>query len=333
MSSPPASGTRILFVYDRVLSSFMARDWSILSHTWPDSKQFRWRGWRDVARLGHEAARSDLVFCWFGAAHAVAALLVTCGRQPVVVVAGGWDVARLPGIRYGAHVSWGLHHVSRFLFGRARRVLAVSEFTHREAVEHAGVTPERLVTVYHGFDPAAWPQAGGPRPLDVVTVSGSHALVKGIDLVIDTAERMPDLRFEVVGPVPGRELRAYMKALPANLTFTGPLSGEAFKDRLRSAKVCFQPSRQESFGCAVAEAMLCGCLPVVARRGALPEVLGEAGVLVDEMRPQEFERGIRRALSATDEDRRRVRNRIVTTFPIEAYADRLVRAVREALTS
>jgi len=165
----------------------------------------------------------------------------------------------------------------------------------------------------------------------VVTVSGTDALEKGIDLVIDTAARMPDLRFEVVGPSPGDELKSYMESLPVNLTFTGRLSGEAYRVKLQSAKVCFQPSRQESFGCAVAEAMLSGCVPVVSNRGALGEVLGADGVLVDRMLPQEFERGLRRALASGDAERARVRTRIVSHFHIETFTSRLLGSIREAL--
>lgn len=331
MSSAPASRARILFVYDRALSTFMARDWALISKTWPLSTLFRWRGWRDFPRLGHEAARSQLVFSWFGAAHALAAAVATCGRTPHVVVAGGWDVARLPDIDYGAHTSWWRHELSRFLFGQATRVLAVSEFTRAEAVRHAGVSPERLITVHHGFDPDAWPETTGARPLDVVTVSGTHALVKGIDLLIDTALRMPDVSFEVVGPTPGRELQAHMQSLPANLKFVGSLSGEAYRAKLQSARVLFQPSRQESFGCALAEAMLCGCIPVVSKRGALPEVLGDTGRQVDFMLPQEFERALRWALSADSTERTRVRERIVSRFHMRDYAERLYAALREAM--
>ena len=328
---PAASQQRILFVYDRVLSSFMARDWSILSRAWPNSEAFCWRGWRDAFRLGQKAAQSRLVFCWFGAAQALASVLVTAGRVPVIIVAGGWDVANLPEIRYGAHASFWRHHVSRFLFARAKRVLAVSEFTRGEALRHAGVDPEKLFTVYHGFDASVWAAGHGSRTLDVVTVSGSHAMVKGIDLVIDTAQRLTDLRFEVVGPRPGRELQQYLSDLPPNLTFTGPLSGEAYLAKLQSAKICFQPSRQESFGCAVAEAMLCGCIPVVSNRGALPEVLGAVGWKVDRMLPQEFERAIRAAVAATDDDRLLVRRRIAEAFAMDTYAHRLTTLVREVL--
>jgi glycosyltransferase involved in cell wall biosynthesis len=56
------------------------------------------------------------------------------------------------------------------------------------------------------------------------------------------------------------------------------------------------PSTYEGFGLPLLEAMACGC-PVVANRlTAIPEVVGEAGLLVDEATPEAFADGILRIL-------------------------------------
>ena len=57
-----------------------------------------------------------------------------------------------------------------------------------------------------------------------------------------------------------------------------------------------QASRHEGFGLAVAEAMLAGCVPVVMNVTAMPEVVGDAGVLIESQRPEDVAEGIRRAL-------------------------------------
>ena len=59
-----------------------------------------------------------------------------------------------------------------------------------------------------------------------------------------------------------------------------------------------QASRHEGFGLAVAEAMLAGCVPVVMNVTAMPEVVGDAGVLIESQRPEEVADGVRRALGA-----------------------------------
>jgi glycosyltransferase involved in cell wall biosynthesis len=51
------------------------------------------------------------------------------------------------------------------------------------------------------------------------------------------------------------------------------------------AQGLFFPSVYEEFGIPVCEAMACGCPPVVSQTGALPEVAGDAGLIVDPFNP------------------------------------------------
>ena len=83
---------------------------------------------------------------------------------------------------------------------------------------------------------------------------------------------------------------------PANVEFTGWLSDEELLDVYRRAAVYVQASRHEGFGLAVAEAMLAGCVPVVMNVTAMPEVVGDAGVLIESQEPDAVAAGIARAL-------------------------------------
>ena len=62
----------------------------------------------------------------------------------------------------------------------------------------------------------------------------------------------------------------------------------------RRASVYVQASWHEGFGMAVAEAMLAGCVPVVRDAGAMPEVVGDAGVLIAGSEPEQIAEGVRR---------------------------------------
>ena len=82
---------------------------------------------------------------------------------------------------------------------------------------------------------------------------------------------------------------------------------------------------------SVAEAMLAGCIPVVARAGALPEVVGEAGVQLDRADPEAIADAVRHALAAADDQRRRARERVLERFPVSARRDGLFAAIEEAI--
>jgi glycosyltransferase involved in cell wall biosynthesis len=95
--------------------------------------------------------------------------------------------------------------------------------------------------------------------------------------------------------------------------------------------VYVQASRHEGFGLAVAEAMLAGCVPVVVNATAMPEVVGDAGVLIDSQQPREVAEGVRRALNLGPDAARRARQRILTAFPMESRREGILRVVDEAL--
>ena len=96
----------------------------------------------------------------------------------------------------------------------------------------------------------------------------------------------------------------------------------------RRASVYVQASRHEGFGLAVAEAMLAGCVPVVMNVTAMPEVVGDAGVLIDSQRPEDVAAGVRRALELGPEAGARARERILTAFPMREPPRRAARDSR-----
>ena len=103
-------------------------------------------------------------------------------------------------------------------------------------------------------------------------------------------------------------------------------------DRLLSRAAAYvQPSRHEGFGMSVAEAMLAGCIPVVTPAGALPEVVGDAGVVVAGHSAQDVADGVQEALARGPDDRRRARERVLAEFPMQARREGLWRVVEEAL--
>jgi alpha-1,3-rhamnosyl/mannosyltransferase len=77
----------------------------------------------------------------------------------------------------------------------------------------------------------------------------------------------------------GPRLRARAEALGLDVRFLGHLSPDELRGAY-SACACFvHAGAIETFGLSVLEAMACACAVVAARGGAVPEVVGEAGLL------------------------------------------------------
>ena len=114
------------------------------------------------------------------------------------------------------------------------------------------------------------------------------------------------------------------------MRLTGWLEDEQLESLLTHARVYVQPSKHEGFGVSVAEAMLAGCVPVTTRAGALAEVVGDTGVLLDDSDPRTVALGVREALhlGTAEVARRRVRER----FSVEQRRDGLFALLDELLS-
>ena len=121
----------------------------------------------------------------------------------------------------------------------------------------------------------------GPRDREVLFL-GRLVSDKGVDLLLQALGKTPAT---IVGDGPEREaLEAMAKRLDLNVNFLGMKRGEELVKLLNSHKLLVVPSRwQEPFGVVALEAIACGCVPVVANVGGLPEAVGNAGVVYDDL--------------------------------------------------
>jgi glycosyltransferase involved in cell wall biosynthesis len=185
---------------------------------------------------------------------------------------------------------------------RAARVIAVSESTKRDLIAR-GIPEERVVAIPNGV--------GAPFGQD-----GPHVNGQPYALVVGSLERRKDpvtaveglslldsdeLRLVFAGPDRGdrsaAKEAAARRGLDRRVEFTGHVSGEELAALYRGAACLVFPSRHEGFGLPVLEAMACGTPVVATRVGALPEVAGDAAILVEPGNPVELAGGIERALA------------------------------------
>ena len=174
---------------------------------------------------------------------------------------------------------------ARYAYGHAARVLPVSQFL-ADAIRAYGVevpfevVPNAVDTSLFFPSRAGRKKDGTRRLIFVGNLEPSRE--KGFPTLLEALARLgrrrADWHLDVLGA--GREQASYEETaavlgLRNQLTFHGSRSKQAVAELMRSADLLVLPSRVETFGAAVAEALVSG-LPVVATAvGGIPELVDE----------------------------------------------------------
>ncbi len=181
---------------------------------------------------------------------------------------------------------------------RAVRVLCNSEATAREVHGRLGVPVRHLEVIRLGFNP------GHLRPLEqqrepFLLVLGRHDPHKNLMRVLkafalacsNQHSATRDLELRLVGPH-DRRYTPRLQAFAAELGIAGRcrwipwVSDEERLQLLNRCQALVITSLWEGFGLPALEAMACGTTLIAANAGALPEVIGDAGLLVDPRQPK-----------------------------------------------
>jgi glycosyltransferase involved in cell wall biosynthesis len=324
---------RLLYVHSRK-ASFVAIDRDILAERFEIEDLYQPGRVPNPLAVIRGVLKADLVFGWFASWHTFLPItLAWLLRKPSVMVIGGFDTANMPEIGYG-HQRGGLRrHASRWIFRRATRLITNSSYSLSEIERNTPIPPERVTVVHHGV-PDPFKQAPGEKERSALTVGAidrSTLVQKGQLPFVQAASELPDVRFVFAGKWLDDAVDELRAVAPPNVELTGWLSDDELHAAYRRSAVYVQASRHEGFGLAVAEAMLAGCVPVVMNVTAMPEVVGDAGVLIESQEPAAVADGIRRALAMGPDAAARARARILTTFPMESRRDGILRVVDEAL--
>jgi len=164
------------------------------------------------------------------------------------------------------------------------------------------------VRVYPGIVPSATGDAAAGHRIagadHYVLAIGTIEPRKNLPVLVDAFDRVatthPDLHLVVAGRV-GWGDDAFRTACArarhrSRIRALGYVSASARRDLLAGASLLAYPSRYEGFGFPPLEAMAVGVPVVAARAGAIPEVTGDAALLVDPDDPEGLAESLRRAL-------------------------------------
>jgi glycosyltransferase involved in cell wall biosynthesis len=216
----------------------------------------------------------------------------------------------------------------------ARRILACSQHAKRQ-IQNVYAVPDDMVTVVpYGVDAAVFRPGLSDGAARVASASGTRAPYvlfagtvfprKNLPVLRAAMQRiaadgLPHLLVLVVTPAADRadsrslyaEAVGDLASAPGRVVVLDAPRDEDLASLMAGSAALCLPSLSEGFGLTALEAMACGAVVVASARGALPEVVGDAGLLVQPTVDGVYD-GLRRAIVDTrqaQELRRRARLR------------------------
>jgi len=241
-----------------------------------------------------------------------------------------------------------------FVSRRLERIIAVSQNAARQTELLFRVPADKLRVVYNGIDTQIYDkneQASQKRDGLIMVGNtddrkkGVLYLLKALQLlqedgvkltIVDDAERHSSYADDV-GPLPSYGSHLVKKlGLDGMVHFTGRLTREELAQQYSAARIAIVPSLYEGFGLPAAEAMACGTPVIASTGGALPEVVGDAGILVPPRRADALAAAIRQLLNDEQAQQRMSeagRKRVEEKFDWEQAARATLEVYREVLKS
>ena len=338
--------TSIMASFARNDIALLGREFEVVPHVFAPRK--RWMTplslFKQCFFLLRNGFTADVFICMFGGYHSLLPVLLgKLRRRPTIVIVGGFDAVSFPSFRYGAHHRFPLGWFVRCSLRSATHIVPVSDNLVNSTTHYLPNSTDPHQQGYRAFDPGnsvpytiiaygydaqrfkPMKRGEGVSFITVAQMNAPNFLRKGVDLMFMLAERYPQHRFTLVGNTPSM----HYDRVPPNLELKNFVAYERLPEEYAAHTFYLQLSMWEGFPSAPCEAMLCGCVPIVSRVAAMPEIVGDAGFILDRKEPQALFELVEKAL-ASDLDALsvRARQRIMERYP-PTEREKLLELVRK----
>jgi glycosyltransferase involved in cell wall biosynthesis len=172
---------------------------------------------------------------------------------------------------------------------RLNHIVTVSEQSRQDIASAFNIDAAAIEVVHNGIDTEVFrPQPDTPRvPFRIMATASADQPLKGLQYLLRAiallAVDYPAIHLVVLGKINANgESQKLINnlAIGSRLEFVSGISTEALVTLYAEASVVVVPSVYEGFGLPAGEAMACGVAVVSTNGGALPEVVGDDGILV-----------------------------------------------------
>ncbi len=241
-----------------------------------------------------------------------------------------------------------------FVARRLDRIITVSQSSAKDTRSFFKVGADRIRVVYNGIDTeiySANEEASQSRD-GLIMVANTDDRKKGVLYLLQALQLLKDdgakltivddaarhsSYIEDVGPLPSYGSKLVRRLnLDGTVRFTGRLTREELAQHYAAAQIAVVPSLYEGFGLPAAEAMACGTPVIATTGGALPEVVGDAGMLVPPANAEALAAAIRQLLNDKQTQQQMSeagKKRVKEQFNWQQAARRTLDVYQEVLTT
>ena len=244
---------------------------------------FRWNSWENLGLpIAAWRAGADLLHCASSGSPLWSPLPVVMTVHDVIplIMDDGMDARTVRLFRTRLQAGMRL----------ARRVIAVSDNTRRDLIRVMGADPDKIEVAHWGADAVSETYQERPATGTILGFGGGGAVRKNTPALVRMFAKVaagdPAARLVILGATDTRQ-KATLKELIGQLRLEGRVSLLGYVpdeelDRLyREAACLVYISLYEGFGLPPLEVMVHGMPVVASNRSSIPEVVGDAGILVD----------------------------------------------------
>ena len=187
---------------------------------------------------------------------------------------------------------------------RLKKIIVPSLSSKKNIEEDFKVKNKNMSVILNGIDSNIFfPVQDKTVARRLVTIASADVPLKGLDFLLDAfaslLNHFPDLELYVIGSFSkGGHTDRKIKNLKIEkkVFFKNNLGFDEVRNIYCSADIVVIPSLYEGFGFAVGEAMACKKAVVTTNGGAIPEVIGDSGIVVEAGSSEQLEKGILKLL-------------------------------------
>jgi glycosyltransferase involved in cell wall biosynthesis len=220
--------------------------------------------------------------------------------------------------------------------------VTVSEFTKKDIAKEFSLDENKFRVVHNGINNEYfYPVQNGTGPENTIIVTNSADIpLKGLNFLLEAVAQIrkkQPVKLTVIGqPKKNGIIENLVDKLGVSdiVHFTGRIANEEFADYYAKATVAVVPSLYEGFGLPAAEAMACGVPLISTSGGALPEVVGDAGIIVPPADASALAREIMFLFNNPDQRKKMAQagiERVNSIFNWSKAAGEMVEVYREAI--